>query len=329
MMHKLINEFPDNLEEGLKIARNAMLKPVAAEIHEIVICGMGGSGIGGKIVSLWLQDELKYPVILVQDYNLPNFVDENTLVIASSYSGDTEETLMSVEKAAEKGARIIAITSGGRLKDFCAERNFDYIIVPGGNPPRSAIAFSLIQLVAIFAKLGMVSETHLTSFENALKLIRKESDNIKSEARSLSTSLNGFIPIFYAGAKYEGIAVRARQQFNENAKTLCWHHVIPEMNHNELVGWGGGDERFAVVLFNTGDLIPRNQRRFEITMEVIRQKTPNVIVVDAMGESIIERSLYLIHLIDWASYFSAEQHKVDSMEIEVIDFLKNELSNFN
>ncbi len=290
---------------------------------------MGGSGIGGKIVSLWLQDELKYPVILVQDYNLPNFVNENTLVIASSYSGDTEETLMSVEKAAEKGARIIAITSGGRLKDFCAERNFDYIIVPGGNPPRSAIAFSLIQLVAIFSKLGMVSETHLTSFENALKLIRKESDNIKSEARSLSTSLNGFIPIFYAGAKYEGIAVRARQQFNENAKTLCWHHVIPEMNHNELVGWGGGDERFAVVLFNTGDLIPRNQRRFEITMEVIRQKTPNVIVVDAMGESIIERSLYLIHLIDWASYFSAEQHKVDSMEIEVIDFLKNELSNFN
>ncbi len=325
-MDKLIAEFPDNILEGLKIAKASTIKPLEGELHEILICGMGGSGIGGKIVALWLQDEMPVPVMSLQDYNLPAYVDEHTLVIASSYSGNTEETLMAVEKAAEKGARVIGVTSGGKLERFCAEHSFDYIVVPGGNPPRSAIAFSLIQLTAVFTKLGLVSDHYLAEIEKSRTLILEKAEEIEKEARELALFINGRTAIFYASARYEGIAVRSRQQINENAKLLCWHHVIPEMNHNELVGWGGGDDRFAPVFFDTKDLIARNERRFEITLDVVRTKTPHVFILEAKGSTVIERSIYLIHLVDWASFFLAEGMGTDPIDIKVIDYLKDELS---
>ncbi len=327
-MKKLIEDFSSNIEDGLKIASEIKLNPLVGEIHEIVICGMGGSGIGGRIVAMWLQSEMKYPVFSVHDYNLPAFVDKNTLVIASSYSGNTEETLICIEKAHENGARIIGITSGGKLEKYCGQKGEDCIIVPGGNPPRSALAFSLIQLVAIFTKLNFIGENSLKQFVSAKELIDQEKENIHNEALALAKEINNKQCVFYTSALYEGIAVRAKQQLNENAKLLCWHHVIPEMNHNELVGWGGGNDNYAAIFLDTQDWIPRNKKRFEISLEVIRKKTKNVFVVEAKGNNKIEKSIYLIHFVDWLSWYLSEMNNTDAMEIKVIDYLKNELSNF-
>jgi glucose/mannose-6-phosphate isomerase len=290
---------------------------------------MGGSGIGGKIVTEWIQGELKVPVHLLQDYDLPAFVDQHSIVIGSSYSGNTEETLFAVKAAHEKGAHLIGITSGGEMHRFCAQENIDCIIVPGGNPPRSAVAFSIVQLVNVFVQLGMISAQNLEEIQISLNLLSDEKSAIQAEAKQIATFLFGKVGVIYSGPNYEAVAVRARQQFNENSKYLCWHHVIPEMNHNELVGWSGGDERFAVLFLNTRDLNPRNQLRYSITKDVIAKKAAGVMELTPNGNTQIQRSFYLIHLVDWASFYLSEMNKADIMDIKVIDYLKNELANFN
>ena len=327
-MDKLILAFPENIGEALEIASKSEFRIPKNEIRNILICGMGGSGIGGRMVAMWFADQLKVPVQIVHDYTLPEYVNENTLVIGSSYSGNTEETLVAINQAHIKKAHIIGVCSGGELKDFCSNNDYDYVVVPGGNPPRTALAYSIIQLTNILVRLGMISKVNLDHFSSAKELIENKLDVIQFEAKKLANFIKGTVPVFYAGAKYEAIAIRARQQFNENAKMLCWHHVIPEMNHNELVGWGGGDSRFSAVFFNTFDLIRRNEKRAEITHDHIQEKT-KVLIVNADGNNFIERSIFIIHLVDWSSYYLSELKGVDSIDIEVIDYLKNELANFH
>ncbi|MBI1835948.1 MAG: bifunctional phosphoglucose/phosphomannose isomerase [Flavobacteriia bacterium] len=327
-MEKLISEFPQNIIDALQIASKVEVKNTNQEIRNIVICGMGGSGIGGEIVAKWSQNEITIPVATCHDYILPNFVNQYTLVLGSSYSGNTEETMISLESAKQKGARIIGICSGGQLKEFCESNNYDFVVVPGGNPPRTALAFSLIQLVNIFVQLGFMDFSALKSLESAGILIQNNQEQIKKEALELAHFLKNKVGVFYSTAAYEPIIIRARQQFNENSKLLCWHHVIPEMNHNELVGWGGGDNRFATVFFDTKDIFPRNKKRFEITVNQIKTKTDYVKIIEAIGSNQIERSIYMINLVDWSSYFLSELNQVDVMDIKIIDYLKEELSKF-
>lgn len=328
-MEKLIKAFPENISEALEIAANSAFKKPENEIHNVVICGMGGSGIGGRLVAKWVEDELSVPVFVVNDYMLPGFVSKHSLVIGSSYSGNTEETISSMDEAIAVGAHIIGICSGGKLRELCIENGFDVVMVPGGNPPRTALAFSITQLLNIFINLNMISADRLKELDKArLNIVNGES-GIKAEARKIAAFLKGNVGILYGSTKYEPVLVRARQQFNENGKLLCWHHTIPEMNHNELVGWGGGDERFAVLFFNSEDLHKRNAKRMQISEEVISKKTSKVMEVMAKGASSIERSIYLINIVDWASLYLAELKEVDPIDIEVIDYLKNELANFH
>lgn len=328
MMEKLIAEFPNNIAEAIKIANNARINPSKREIQNIVICGMGGSGIGGSLVSKWVEKEINVPIVMVKDYSLPAFVDENSLVIGSSYSGNTEETISAINEAIVKNAMIIGITSGGKMQAICEENNFDEVIVPGGNPPRTALAFSIIQLINIFEKLDLIENGHLSHFENARKLIIQDEKEIKLIAMELAKFLKGKVGVLYGATEYEPVLVRARQQFNENGKLLCWHHAIPEMNHNELVGWGGGDDRFAVVFFDSAEMNPRNVKRFEISKERILGKTKNVLSIPSKGNNSIERSIYYTNIVDWSSLYLSDIKSVDPVDIEVIDYLKSELSKF-
>ncbi|MCO5259447.1 MAG: bifunctional phosphoglucose/phosphomannose isomerase [Crocinitomicaceae bacterium] len=326
-MDKLIAAFIANIDEALLIAKNSIFQTPKNKIENIVICGMGGSGIGGKLVSLWLQDEINLPVQCVHDYVAPNYIGSNTLVIASSYSGNTEETLLFTEEAIARGAYVIGVCSGGQLAQLCKKHHFDCVIVPGGNPPRTALAFSIVQLSNIFHQLGYTSENVLKNLKSAGELLANRTEYIKSEGKKLAEFINGTVPAFYATTPYEAVLIRAKQQFNENSKLLCWMHVIPEMNHNELVGWGGGDSRFSAVYFDTGDVYPRNKKREEITLEVIASKT-KLLVVKAEGNNFVERSIFLIHIVDWASFYLSEIKQVDAFEINIIDRLKSELANF-
>lgn len=328
LMEKLITAFPANISEALEIAKRSKFKTPDREIKHVVICGMGGSGIGGKLVGKWVENEINVPILYAHDYTLPAFVSKHTLVIGSSYSGNTEETLSTIHEAIEKGAHIIGVCSGGEMQDICTKHGFDCVVVPGGNPPRTALAFSLVQLLNIFSELGMISGDRLVEMEKGRQLIVNDEPNIKSKAREIAAFLLNNVGVLYGTTIYEPVLVRARQQFNENSKLLCWHHSLPEMNHNELVGWGGGDDRFASLFFESDDIHPRNARRLEITKSRIASMSTKNMTIHPKGESLIERSIYYINLVDWASLYLAELKEVDPIDIEIIDYLKSELAKF-
>ena len=240
-MDKLIEAFTSNLVEGLQIAKNSNFKNQQNEIKNVLICGMGGSGIGGKLVSQWIANEIKVPVLLSSDYTIPSFVNQHTLVIASSYSGNTEETISSIEIAKKNNAVIIGLTSGGKLKQFCIDHNYNYVIVPGGNQPRAAIGYSLVQLLNIFSSFNLISENWKKDIDAGIKLLDLNLENIKNKGKEIAEFIFTKFPVIYTETAYEGVAIRARQQLNENSKVLGWSIAIPEMNHNELVGWAGGN----------------------------------------------------------------------------------------
>lgn len=324
-MRKLIEAFSENLTEALLIANQSPLKKKYPKFNNVVICGMGGSGIGGKLVASWISNEINIPINFCQNYTLPNYVNDKTLIIASSNSGNTEETLSAALQAQKRGAQIIAICSGGKLKTFCELGNHEYILVPGGNPPRTTLAFSIVQLTNIFVELGLINKGKTIEFVRAKELIIATKDEIHAQAKKLADFINGKELIIYCEAKDEAIAIRARQQFNENSKILCNNHTIPEMNHNELVGWSGGTDRYAVLFLQTSDWHAQNNKRLAFSIETIKTKTKHLMSISAQGETMLTRSIYLVNIIDWASLYLAEINNIDSIDISVIDNLKASL----
>ena len=324
-MRKLIDAFPLNLKEAIEITTQNPLKKEHPKFNNVVICGMGGSGIGGKLVSSWISDEIKIPVNFCQDYNLPNYVDDKTLIIASSNSGNTEETLSATLEAHERGATIIAVCSGGKLQSFCEQRNYEFILVPGGCPPRTTLAFSIVQLTHIFISLNLIQKEKLNEFSLAQELIVSNSARIHEEAKELANFINGKDLIIYSESKDEGVAIRARQQFNEARFTRVG--IIPEMNHNELVGWHGGTAQCAVLFLDTNDWHSQNNKRLAFSIEKIKSRTSHIKSLSSLGETRLTRSLYLINIIDWASLYLAELNNIDSIYIGVIDSLKASLKN--
>lgn len=325
-MDKLITAFTENIRTGIEIAKTFNLKKLSNQIDNILICGMGGSGIGGKLISDWVKKEIRIPISLSSDYSIPTFVSKNTLVIASSYSGNTEETMEAVRTANIKGAHIVGITSGGELREFCLQNNYDVIIVPGGNQPRAAIGYSLVQLFHIFSSFGLIEMNWENEILSSSKLIDDELENTKRIGQELASFIFQKIFVLYTETAYEGVATRAKQQLNENSKNLGWCMSIPEMNHNELVGWGGGNDSIAAVFVYTDDMNPRNKRRMDLTKEIVANKTKFTFNLNSKGNSLIERSIYLINVFDWASFYLHELNQVDAFDIKVINHLKGELS---
>ncbi len=325
-MQKLVEGFPAQLEEAMRIGKSARLTVPSQPIRNVLIAGLGGSGIGGTIVSELAFGRCPVPVSVTKGYFIPEFVDSHTLAIISSYSGNTEETLACMELARKRNAHIVCITSGGKLEELARQHGLDHIIIPGGFPPRSCLGYSLVQLICIFEKLGLLPSSAIAEVEAGTSLLKQEQASIRAEANKLASNLHGRMPVIYCTDRNEGIAIRFRQQLNENAKVLCWHHVIPEMNHNELVGWAGGNDKIAVVLFRDPAEYERNDYRIAINKEIITRYTPHFTEVYAKGNSHIEKAIYLIHLGDWASVYLADLRGVDAVEVNVINFLKGELS---
>lgn len=326
-MDKLIAAFPENITESLEIGARANLNKKPESVTSILICGLGGSGIGGSLISKWVESECSVPVNVSKEYTIPAFVNETTLVICSSYSGNTEETLESFNAALKAGAHVVGITSGGKFLDLCKDNHLDHVVVPGGNPPRSALAFSLIQLANVLVRHGFVDEKILKQIEKARMLLMQEEKSIKKKAMEIAQFFAADkVPVLYSTSDFEPVLVRARQQINENGKRLCWHHIIPEMNHNELVGWGLGDDRYAVLFFDSLWINGRNKKRLELTREIVGKKTKNVKTVSGIGNSLVEQSLYFINMLDWTSFYMAELGNVDAVEVNVIDYLKGELA---
>ena len=325
-MKLLIDRFPEFLSDAIDIGEGADLSAATTEINNIVITGLGGSGIGGTIISQLVAHELNVPVVIHKNYGIPNFVDHNTLLIGCSYSGNTEETLNAIDAAKSKGAQIACITSGGQLESLAKNNLWNCIVVPGGNPPRAMLAYSLTQLFFLFVHYNLISNNYLSQIKTAQKLLLSEKESIINLAKTIVEKINGKRIVAYGDSVFAGVIERFRQQLNENSKQLAWHHALPEMNHNELVGWGGGDDSIAVLIFRSDFDNPRTKIRMDLSQKIFKNYTPTVLELNAKGANPIEQAFYHILLGDWISILLAESNDVDPVEIKVIEYLKSELA---
>ncbi len=327
MMDQLIERFPAQLAEALEIGEAAEIHAHDKELNKVYVAGLGGSGIGANFVASFIRKECSIPYTVGKGYDIPAYVDENTLAIASSYSGNTEETLYSFEEMCSRGAKIVVISSGGKLIEIAKEKGYDYIQIPDNWPsPRACLGYSLVQQLFVMRKLNFISNETILAVKSSIDLIKYNQESIKEEAKKVAQFFHGKLPIIYSEDRIEPVAVRFRQQINENAKLLCWHHVIPEMNHNELVGWKDKDDQFAVCYLRNNDDFNRNQVRMEINKKIISNSTPNIIEIHSKGTNLVEKSIYLVHMVDWVSWYLSELREVDSIEVDVIDYLKSELA---
>ncbi|MBT7726406.1 MAG: bifunctional phosphoglucose/phosphomannose isomerase [Flavobacteriales bacterium] len=325
-MNDYINDFTNHLTEAMEIGDASNLKKSDKKFNNILICGLGGSGIGGTIINDIISSKANIPILATKDYSIPNFVDENTLVIASSYSGNTEETIYALEKCQNRNTEICIITSGGKLKTIAEENNYNHIIIPGGHPPRAMFGYAFTELFYVLNHYGIIDNSFKSDFTNSISLLNSEKEDIQDKAMELAKKMYQKTPVIYVAQGFEGVAVRFRQQINENSKMLCWHHVVPEMNHNELLGWRTNVDDLAVVYFRNKSDFDRNQIRMDINRKVISKFTNNITEVWSKGDSQIENTLYHINLGDWVSWYLSEMNNVDAIEIDVINFLKGELA---
>lgn len=325
-MSDYINDFTNHLEESLQIGVSAKLKPINRKFSNILICGLGGSGIGGSIVKDLIFSKAKIPIVSQKDYIIPQFVSDKTLIIVCSYSGNTEETLFALDQCEKMNSEITVITSGGKLKKIAEKKNYNHIIIPGGNPPRAMFGYSFVQMFFLLSHYNIINDYFKQEIEEAILLLNKEKEDIKKESRNLAKKVYKTTPIIYTDQKIEGAAIRFRQQINENSKMLCWHHVIPEMNHNELLGWRTNTDNLSVIYLRNKSDFDRNQVRIEINKKLIEKYTDNITEIWSKGNSMISNTLYHVHLGDWTSWYLSQMNKVDAIEIGVINYLKEELA---
>ena len=329
-MKNLISGFSKQLREAIEIGEQLKLTKPGAEIRNIVVAGMGGSGIGANLVESFTADKLMVPFVITKNYEIPGFVGKNTLFVASSYSGNTEETLSCIEQALNKKAKIVCITSGGKLLELANEKDLDHVKIPPGiDCPRACLGYSFVQLLFILNGFGLIDNKFIDDLLSSIKLIDQQSDNIHKQAKEIAQQLHHKLPIIYADNRSGAVATRFQQQINENAKQICHVNLFPEMNHNELVGWEFPENIFsqtAVIIIRTGYDHPRNSVRMNICKHIFEKKCGSVLEIKAIGNSLIEQSIYLIHLLDWVSVYLAELNETDPFPVSIINYLKEELA---
>lgn len=338
MINLLVN-FHDQLRKGVEIGEKAdigFLKDFNPQC--IVLCGMGGSAIGGDFLRCYLVDQLKIPFIVVRDYNLPNFVSEKTLLIVSSYSGNTEETLSALDEGIKCGCKILGISSNGMIETICFKNGFPFIKIPSGIPPRAALGYSFTPLLVFLHRMGLISDMK-EDILRAADFLAKNVTNFLPEidepvnlAKVIAASLYGKLPIIYTTTRYfEVVGLRMRGQISENSKMLAFSSVIPENNHNELVGWnllwGLVDIIKPVIILDKYDH-PRNLFRVKFFAEIMKEKGVAPLFVETQGESMLERILSVIQLGDFVSYYLAILNGIDPKPVEIIDRLKRSLAEY-
>ena len=334
-MKKSIYNFADNLRDAMAIGQQVSLTNTYTKIDNVIIAGMGGSAIGGDVNRMLLRDELNVPIYISRNYQVPAWAKAHTLVIASSYSGETEETLSAVADARAKGCQICGITTGGELLDVLQKNDCDTVLIPTGLQPRAALAYSFVPMLYLLKGVGLVASDAEQKLKKTADLLESLRDNYskadeENETWSLAKRVHGTIPIIYGETESTAVvALRWRSQFSENGKMLAFHNELPELNHNEIVGWENNPELFnhlSIIWLKDKSDHERVSMRQDVTGAILENVTKNQYEVAVAGDSRFERLLHLIHYGDWVSLWCAYLHNTDPSPIEKISYLKDQLS---
>ncbi len=326
-MEELIIKFPQQLRIAIQKGSALSAEPVEG-IQNIVVAGMGGSAIAANVAAGWLRNELKVPYEVVRDYRLPAYVNENTFFVSSSCSGNTEETLSALDDAIRDGAQVHCITSGGKMAEIAEEHNYLRASMPSGKPPRSCLGANLVGLLSILKARNVIDGRLLEELEAAADFLETEQENIRKKSKELANQLLGKNVLIYPPVLWDAIGLRWKQQLNENSKMQSWHHSLPEMNHNEVVGWRGNQSNFAAVVFDSPFVNERTRFRAKVVEELVERSEAPFIRINCPGKSLVLDTMYLIHLGDFLSLELCLLQGFDPIEIENLDFVKARLAEF-
>jgi glucose/mannose-6-phosphate isomerase len=304
-------------------------------IDKVVVVGMGGSALAAAVAKSWLKDEMTIPFEIVRDYTLPAYVNYNTLVIASSYSGNTEETLSGLRQAREMNAQVAVIAAGGQLKDTADEYGIANVVLPSGLPQRMTLIYGLRALTALLAHFGVLNFDRFAEIADCADWLEEQTRQWTSDvttdknyAKQLALLSVGKTPVFYAGGLMAPVAYKWKISWNENAKNTAFWGEYPEFNHNEFIGWSSHpvDKPFAVFDLVSSFEHPRVLKRFEISDRLLSGKRPKAITVHINGDSAIKQLLWACILADFVSVYVAVLNGVDPTPVELIEKLKKELA---
>jgi glucose/mannose-6-phosphate isomerase len=313
---------PDHLRDALWRVESARLEP--ANAAGLMVCGMGGSAIGGDLAAAALGAQLTGPLVTVRGYELPAWVTPEWTVLCSSYSGDTEETLACFDAAGALGARRVVASTGGALVDRARGAGVPVIGLPGILPaPRTAVAYMLICATEVAAVTGIAPRLQ-TEIEAAATFLVERSSDLEARAAEIAERLGGSTPVVVGAGMTTPVARRWKTQINENVKWPAFFSELPEADHNEICGWG--EKGFSAVLLEDADQHPRERRRFELTGEVIASAGAPVVRLESEGETRVARLLWTIMLGDLVSLKLAEARGVDPLPVDAIERFKAALA---
>lgn len=304
------------------------------QLTKVVIAGMGGSALAALLTKVWLEENLRIPLEVVREYELPTYVDESTLVVASSYSGNTEETLACLQQAADLGAQRAVIAAGGQLIEIAEGEKIAHVKIPSGLQPRMAVLFNLKALLVTLMHFGIVQHDLLDEVAAAGEWLKAESDKWtplvpidKNLAKELALQAVGKTPVFYGGRLTGPAAYKWKISWNENAKNVAFWNVYPEANHNEFIGWSSHpvEKPFAVFDLRSSFEHPRILKRFEISDRLLSGLRPKATVVQLAGDTPLKQLLWASILADFVSIYVAVLNGVDPTPVDLVEKLKAEM----
>jgi glucose/mannose-6-phosphate isomerase len=328
-----IKDLPLQIKDAWKIVQAATLPPAYGDVRNITILGMGGSAIGGEFAGALLADELKVPLSVHRDYGCPGYVGRDSLVIVSSFSGNTEETLSGFDEAKKRGAKILAITTGGRLADEAKAKGLPLITFGYKAQPRAALGYSLTLVLGALGKLGFARDMG-KEIDQALVDLAKLEERVHEGARTndakrMAIELAGKIPVVFGAGVMGVMARRVKDQWNENAKNWAHYDVMSELNHNAVVGFAHppiAREAQVVLLLRSRHDNPRHKLRFDVTKELLdRAQIPHK-DLQFEGSSLLSEVLQLTYFTDYVSFYVALLNGADPSPVTSIDFLKDRLA---
>lgn len=318
-----------------EIAEVADLSDDLRGAKQIVWAGMGGSAIGGDLLAATAGADIGIPIIPNRGYDLPAFAGPDTLVIAASYSGNTEETLSVVEQAQKVGAKLLCVTTGGELLRVCRDDDITHIAIPTGLQPRCGVLYLFTPILTALARLGYLSldKVKKDGDETATMLLNKAESYAREDGQAfqLARAMHGKMPVLYASSHIGAAVMRWQTQINENSKMLAHYHLLPEMNHNEIVGWGFPVQSIKnthVLFLRDKDEHKRVGQRLDITEPLLKAEggSGGVTTVSSEGVSFMTRIFSLIILGDFTSYYLALLNGVDPSPVDRIERFKKLLA---
>ncbi|MFC1873120.1 bifunctional phosphoglucose/phosphomannose isomerase [Chloroflexota bacterium] len=334
-MRGRLRDLPQQCHNAWQLAGSFKLPEVYNKVNKVVILGMGGSAIGGDLIRSLAEAEAPTPMIIVRGYDLPKFVDENTLLIASSYSGNTEETLSALAQASGKGAKTLAITTGGKLTEHAKNENIPVFTYNYPAQPRAALGYSFFPILSFLQQLGFVTDKSaevaetVAVLEGLLAKVEENTPTAQNPAKQMAEYLSDGLPVIYGAGIFTEVAHRWKTQINENSKAWAFYEALPELNHNAVVGFPEPPavaQSARVIMLCSPLLGERLLLRYRVTAEILTRAGVGYQYCEALGQGQVAQLMSLVMLGDYASYYLGILYGEDPSPVAVIDYLKNELA---